>query len=156
MVHTLHEGEYAASDDPSWIDEAVLHAFLVGSHWAKDIPLETQRRAMAHSLNVAICHTSGDDERTMVGFGRLVTDRATFAYLCDVFVVEAHRGRGLSLLLMRHIQSHPELQGLRRWVLSTKDAHRIYERFGFGSVRHPDRYMEIFDPEIYSKAKHAR
>lgn len=152
MAHEVREGDYAVSDDPSWIDEGVVHTFLRRSHWAADIPFETQREAMRHSLNFSIRRESAAGEREMVGFGRVVTDRATFAYLCDVFVLEEHRGRGLSTLLMNCIMTHPALQGLRRFVLSTKDAHGIYERYGFRGVRWPERYMEILDPEIYTKA----
>lgn len=153
MAHEIREGEYAVSDEPTWIDERVVHGFLRRSHSAADIPIETQRAAMRHSLSFSICLERAGAAREMVGFGRIITDRATFAYLCDVFVLEEHRGRGLSLLLMRCVMSHPDLQGLRRFVLSTKDAHGICERFGFRGVRHPDRYMEILDPEIYTKAK---
>lgn len=152
MAHEVRDGEFAVSDDPGWIDESVVHGFLKRSHWAADIPIETQRLAMRHSLNFSICHAPQDGVRSMVGYGRVVTDHSTFAYLCDVFVLEEHRGRGLSVLLMHCVMSHPELQGLRRFVLSTKDAHGLYERYGFGAVKYPERYMEILDPEMYTKA----
>ncbi len=153
MAHELRTGGYGASDDPTWIDESVAHGFLARSHWAAGMPLEVMRKSFEHSLCISARALREGEAREMVGFARLVTDRSTFAYLCDVFVLEEHRGRGVSLLLMDCVMSHPDLQGLRRFVLSTKDAHGIYRRYGFGGVRYPDRYMEIFDPELYLKAE---
>jgi GNAT superfamily N-acetyltransferase len=88
-----------------------------------------------------------------VGFARVITDRATFAYLADVFVVESHRGRGLSKLMMQSIMAHPELQGLRRWSLVTRDAHRLYSAFGFLPVAKPEMWMEIYNPDVYSASQ---
>ncbi len=153
MAHELRNTDYAASDDPAWIDEPVVHAFLARSHWAAGIPVDVMRRSLAHSLCFSARRLRDGRPEAMVGFARIVTDRSTFAYLCDVFVLEEHRGRAVSLLLLDAIMTHPDLQGLRRFVLSTKDAHAIYERFGFHALRYPERYMEIFDPELYRKTQ---
>jgi len=135
---------YVITTDPARIDAAAIHAYLVGSYWAEGIPLETVKRSLAHSINFAIL--AGD---ALAGFGRVITDRATFGYLGDVFVLEAHRGRGLSKWLMRCIDEHPELQGFRRWVLLTRDAHGLYRQFGYQPPAKPDRYMERHSPDVY-------
>jgi GNAT superfamily N-acetyltransferase len=101
-------------------------------------------KTVQHSLTWGIYHAGGQ-----VGFARVITDRATFAYLCDVFVDSGHRGIGLSKALVSTILAHPELQGLRRWMLVTADAHTLYEQFGFSAPKHPERYMEIHRPGIY-------
>ena len=121
-----------------------IHRYLTRSYWAEGIPIETVRRSLEHSINFSILH-----ETTLAGFGRVVTDRATFGYVGDVFVLEAHRGKGLSKWLMECMLAHPELQGLRRWVLLTRDAHGLYRRFGFGPLARPERYMERHAPDVY-------
>jgi GNAT superfamily N-acetyltransferase len=123
----------------------VIHGYLVQSYWAKGIPRETLARAVEHSLCFGAYDTSG----AQVGFARVITDFATFAYLADVFVLESHRGQGIGKLLMECIKQHPELQGLRRWTLSTKDAHTLYAQFGFTALQWPERYMEILRLNIY-------
>jgi GNAT superfamily N-acetyltransferase len=87
----------------------------------------------------------------LVGFARIISDRATFAYLADVFILPSHRGRGLSLWLMECIVSHPDLQGLRRWMLATQDAHRLYAKFGFTPLKSPESWMEIHRPDVYAR-----
>ena len=139
-------GEYLITTDPARVDLAVVHGYLADSYWAKDIPLEKVRRSIEHSLNFSIYH----GER-QVGFARVITDYATFGYLGDVFVLEPHRGRGLSKWLMELVVAHPDLQGFRRWVLLTRDAHGLYQQFGFKAIAAAERYMERWDPEVYRR-----
>jgi len=132
--------------DPAKIDREIVYRFLSQSYWARGIPRAVLERALANSL----CFSLFDGEE-QVGFARVVTDRASFAYLADVFVVPTHRGRGLSKLLMETIVAHPDLQGLRRWVLVTADAHGLYARYGFTPLAKVDGYMERWDPEVYQR-----
>ena len=138
-----HE-EFTITSDPSRIDAEAAHAFLSRSYWAEAIPLEVVRRAIAGSLAFAVLR--GDEQ---VGFARVITDRATFAYLADVYILEPWRGRGLAHRLLEAIQAHPELQGLRRWMLATRDAHGLYAAHGFTPVREPGRWMEIARAGMY-------
>lgn len=137
---------FTVTCDPARVDVDVVTGFLTESYWAKGIPREIVARSIANSLCFALLH--GD---TQVGFARVVTDQATFAYLADVFVAPAFRGRGLSKFLMECVNAHPGLQGLRRWLLVTRDAHGLYERFGFKPLASPDRLMERHDPGIYTR-----
>src|SRR5450755_355208 len=130
--------------DPTKIDKEIVYRFLSQSYWTRGLPREVFERAIANSLCFSLF--DGDDQ---VGFARVATDRATFAYLADVFVLPAHRGRELSKLLMETIIAHPELQGLRRWVLITRDAHGLYARYGWRPLANVDGYMERWDPEVY-------
>ena len=132
------------SSDPRRLDVAVVHGFLTQSYWSPGIPRHVVERAIAHS----ICFGAYDGDQ-QVGFARVVSDRATYAYVCDVFVLPAHRGRGVGKLIMAAIMSHPELQGLRRWSLATRDAHGLYRHYGFGDLRHPERAMEVFNDRPY-------
>ena len=141
-----HRGEYTITTDPARVDLAVVHGFLEISYWAKGIPLEVVRRSIEHSLNFSVLH--GEEQ---VGYARVITDFATFAYLGDVFVLEAHRGRGLSKWLMELVVAHPDLQGFRRWVLLTRDAHGLYAQFGFHALAKPESYMERWVPEAYRR-----
>jgi N-acetylglutamate synthase-like GNAT family acetyltransferase len=145
LTWTHPHGEFEISTDPSRIDVAAVHEFLTASYWAKGIPLETVRRSIHNSLSFGIRRDS-----ELAGFARVITDRATFAYLADVFVVESFRGRGLSKWLMQCIFAHPELQGLRRWSLITRDAHALYRQFGFHQLKSPERWMELHNPKVYS------
>jgi GNAT superfamily N-acetyltransferase len=138
--------DYEVSTDPARIDVEAAHAFLAGTYWAKEIPVEVVRKAIANSLCVAAFR-----DGRQVAFARVVTDRATFAYLADVYVLEEHRGAGLSRRLLEALFAHPELQGLRRWMLVTRDAHGVYEKFGFTALAHADRVMERHDPEVYTR-----
>lgn len=140
-----HRGEYTLSDDPARIDVGAVHAYLTRSYWAEGIPLDLVRRSIAGALCVGVYHATVGQ----VGFARVVTDRATFGYLCDVYVLEGHRGHGLGKWLVEATLAHPDLQGLRRLVLVTKDAHEVYRPFGFTAPAHPDRYMEIARPGLY-------
>jgi GNAT superfamily N-acetyltransferase len=137
--------DYAISCDPAATSLDVVHRFLAEeSYWARDIPRSVVATEIANSLCFALLHRG-----TQVGFARVVTDRATIAYLGDVFVLEAHRGKGLSAWLMECVTSHPELQGLRRWMLLTGDAHGLYRKFGFNELAAPEKWMEKFDPFVY-------
>jgi GNAT superfamily N-acetyltransferase len=130
--------------DPAEMDVAVIHATLSNSYWARGIPVETVRRSLAGSLVVGAF--DGDHQ---VGFARAVTDRATFAYVSDVFVLDDYRGRGLARRMMEALLAHPELQGLRRWMLATRDAHGLYAKFGFVPLDGTGRFMEKVDRDIY-------
>jgi GNAT superfamily N-acetyltransferase len=138
-------GEYTLSADPARVDAAAVHAYLTRSYWAEGISLELVKRCIAGSMCVGVYHETAGQ----VGFARVITDRASFAYLCDVFVLEAHRGRGLGKWMMEAVMAHPDLQRLRRFVLVTKDAHELYRPFGFTASAQPDRYMEIARPGLY-------
>lgn len=136
---------FTITTDRTQVDTALVAEFLASSYWAKGIPAATVRK----SIENALCFLVFDGER-QVGFARVITDRATFAYIGDVFIIEACRGRGLSKWMMECIMGHPELQGLRRWVLATADAHGLYEQFGFTPVKSPERWMERHDAEVYT------
>ncbi len=138
------QGQFEISCDPARIDLEMVHRFLASSYWARGIPLETVRRSLQHSLCFGIY-----DQGQQIGFARVITDHATFAYLADVFVLETHRGLGLSKWLMQCILAHPELQHLRRWSLVTQDAHGLYRQFGFTQLASPERWMERHDAEVY-------
>jgi GNAT superfamily N-acetyltransferase len=144
MVHEVRQGELVVSTDRSRLDLDVIHGFLTRSYWAKGISRETVARSLEHSL----CFGAYADGR-QVGFARVITDRATYAYIADVFVLESDRGRGVGKRLMDCIVSHPELHGLRRWTLFTRDAHGLYRRYGFGDPRYPERLMERLDDTAY-------
>jgi len=137
---------YSISDDPEAVDLDVVHGFLTGSYWAKGIPRETVARGIANSIPFSLFL-----ERRQVGFARAVTDRATFAYLADVFVLDDQRGRGLGAWLVSTVLAHPELQGLRRWLLATRDAHGLYRRLGFTDVADPSMLLTRHDPGIYAR-----
>lgn len=145
--HTPIPG-YTISDDPARLQVDAIHAFLTRCYWSEGIPRATVERAIRHSL----CFGVYAPDCAQVGFARVITDRTTFAYLCDVYILEPHRGRGLSKALLRSIDSHPDLQGLRRFNLVTLDAHGLYAQFGFAVPSKPERYMERLVPDIYQKA----
>jgi len=147
MSEWKHE-EFTVTDERSRLDLAVIHSFLLRSYWAPDVPLEIVRRSIENSL----CFGAFAGER-QIGFARVITDRATFAYLADVFVLEDWRRRGVSKFLVRCIREHPELQNLRRWMLATADAHGLYRQFGFHELREPQRLMEIVDRDVYQRMR---
>jgi len=127
------------------LDVDVIHKFLSEeSYWANRRTREQTRRAIENS----ICFGLYDGD-AQIGFARVVSDFSTFAYLGDVFVLKEYRGRGLSKMLMEAVVSHPDLQGLRRWLLATKDAHGLYEQFDFAPLRFPERWMERTAPDAY-------
>ena len=138
-------GPYTLSDDPRRIDARAIHAYLTRSYWSAGIPLELVVRAVRGSL----CIGAYDSAGPQVGLVRLVSDYATFCYVCDVYVLEEHRGQGLSKAMLGMAMDHPSLHGLRRWSLVTADAHGLYRQFGFKAVAQPERHMERVDPEVY-------
>ena len=137
--------EYEFTCDRKRLDIEGIHAFLVQSYWSPGIPRSIVERAIANSLCFAVFH-----ENQQIGFARVVTDKATFAYLADVYILPEHRGQGLSKRLVAEVIQHPELQGLRRMMLGTLDAHGLYEKFGFKRLAAPERLMEIHNPGIYN------
>ena len=140
--YTWQRGDYEISTDRSRLNIDLIHDYLSNhSYWAAGRSREVVERSIENSLPFGIYKSSGQ-----VGFARIVTDYATFAWVADVFILPEHRGQGLSKRLMEVIIAHPQLQGFRRWVLSTKDAHGLYERFGFIKLRRPERWMERPDP----------
>ena len=140
---------YLISTEKSKINVALVHNYLCyHSYWAEGIPLEVVQRSIQNSLCFAMYKS---DEQ--IGFARVISDFATYAYLADVFIVPEERGKGLSKWLMRVIMNHPQLQGLRRFVLATKDAHGLYAQFGFTAYPNPDRLMTIGYSEIYKGLK---
>src|ERR1051326_4083734 len=131
---------YFASTDKKLLDVPLIHDYLSNhSYWAKGRSIEQVRISIENSMCFGV-YSGG----TQVGFARVITDKSTFAYLADVFILDAHRGRGLSKLLMEEILKHPDLQNLRRFMLATKDAHALYEKFGFKNISRPERWMEMF------------
>lgn len=144
---SVHAGAYVISDDPARLDLEVLHAYLRRAYWSEGIPFEVLERAVRGSLCIGAYEQAGGQ----VGLVRLVSDYATFCYVCDVFVLEAHRGRGISQGMVKMAIEHPRLQGLRRWFLVTRDAHGLYAQFGFVSPTHPQRYMERTNPFAYGR-----
>lgn len=138
---------YALSTDPARLDRDAIYAYLVASYWAERIPRDVFER----SIDQALCFGLRAPDGSQVGFARVITDRATIAYLGDVFVLETHRGRGLSKWMMDCVIGHPELQGLRRWILLTRDAHGLYRKYGFTDLAKPDRWMERWDPDVYQR-----
>jgi GNAT superfamily N-acetyltransferase len=140
--------DFLISTDPTRLDLDVIYDFLTNCYWAKGIPREVVVRSIEHALCFGIYESGGQ-----VGFARVISDFATIAYVGDVFVVESHRGRGLGKWLMECIVQHPGLQNLRRWILTTRDAHGLYSQFGFTPVKTPERFMERHQANIYEKAR---
>jgi GNAT superfamily N-acetyltransferase len=144
MVESWERGDYVISTDRSRLDVELIHDFISNtSYWGQGRTVEVVQRSLDNSLNFGIY-----SDNKQVGFARVVTDYATFAWIADVFVLPEHRGRGLSKWLMEVVISHPRLQGFRRWVLATKDAHSLYARFGFIPMHRPERWMERPDPNM--------
>jgi GNAT superfamily N-acetyltransferase len=159
-VMEYRRGEFVISTDPARMDLDVIHGFLTNCYWAKGIPREVVAQSIEHSLCFGVYDESPrlakDGRRgapVQVGFARVVSDFATVAYLGDVFVLESYRGRGLSRWLMQCVVGHPALQNLRRWILLTRDAHRLYSQFGFTPLKAPERYMERHRPDVYEAAE---
>lgn len=142
--HEWFREPYRICTDPALLDLGLVHGFLRGSYWAKGIPRQTVERSIANSLPFGLYHG-----RDQIGFARVVSDHATFAYLCDVFVLPPFRGQGLGRWLCQTALAHPQLQGIRRWILATKDAHGLYATIGFAPLATPARFMEIADDDVY-------
>lgn len=139
-------GDYLITTDNSKIDFEVVHQFLATSYWCEGIPKPVLQKAIDNSLCFSVFHS-----KRQIGFARIISDFATFAYLADVFILEEERGKGLSKWLMKIIMAHPNLQHLRRFTLATADAHELYKKFGFTAPTKPKRMMEISVPGIYLK-----
>jgi GNAT superfamily N-acetyltransferase len=133
---------FEISTDRARLDVALVHEFLRTSYWADGRQRTVVERSIEHSLCFGVYHLG-----RQVAFARVVSDRAVFAYLMDVFVVPEFRGRGISKALMRAVLDHPDLQNLRMFLLATKDAHGLYERFGFRSLTEPERLMAVLNPD---------
>ena len=148
-TYEVRDHDVLISTDPALLDRALVHTFLSErSYWAQGISRELVDRSIDHSLCFGV-HRGG----RQVGFARVVTDFATFAWLADVFVVEAERGRGLSKQLVAAVVAHPRLQGLRRFLLGTLDAHGLYAQFGFKPIGEVERFMEIHRPNVYNRSE---
>jgi ribosomal protein S18 acetylase RimI-like enzyme len=140
-------GAYEISTDPARLDVAAIHGYLTRSYWSPGIPIEIVERALRHSLCFGVYESAGGAQ---VGLARVVTDYATFAYLCDVYVLEEHRGHGLGKRMMHELMAHPALSGARRVMLATRDAHGLYAGFGFLEAGAAKNLMEIVRPDIYA------
>lgn len=136
--------DYRVSDDKALLDIEFVYQFISNSYWAKGIPKET----MTQGLDNSLCFMLFENEQP-IGFARVVSDYATFGYLADVFVIDSYQGRGLGKWLMACVMSHPQLQGLRRFMLATLDAHGVYEPFGFEAINKPEMLMQVHRPDIY-------
>jgi GNAT superfamily N-acetyltransferase len=139
-----HKEEFTITTDKSKMDIDVIHGYLSRSYWAQGVPRTTVQKSIEGSLSFAVLHGS-----RQVGFARVITDKATFGYLSDVFILEEYRGKGLSKWLMEIILGHPELQNFRRFLLSTRDAHGLYRQFGFKDLVAPENWMQVYNPEVY-------
>jgi GNAT superfamily N-acetyltransferase len=145
VIDEWRKENFVITTDRSRLNSEFIHSFLsVQAYWAMGRTLDVVHRAMENSLNFGVF-----DGEQQIGFARVVTDFATFAWVADVFITEKYRGRGLGVWLIDVITSHPKLQGLRRWVLATRDAHELYRRFGFNGLTNPQRYMEKMSDRLY-------
>lgn len=135
---------YEITTDTTRMDVPAIHAFLSQTYWSPGIPLSLVQRAIANSLCFGVLLGT-----QQVGFARVITDKASFAYLADVYVLEPHRGKGLARLIIEGVIAHPDLQGLRRILLATRDAHALYAQYGFKPLAEPDRMMEVHRPNSY-------
>jgi GNAT superfamily N-acetyltransferase len=146
---TWTRGDYEISTDAARLDLGLTHKFLTGdAYWSEGVPREIVERAVGNSINFGLYKGAAQ-----AGLVRVVSDKATFAWVCDVFVLPEHRGLGLGKWMMECVIAHPDLQGLRRWLLATNDAHGLYAQYGFTPLHDPTRYMELWDPEIYRRAR---
>lgn len=142
----LEVGEILISCDKEKLDVTAVHAFLSTTYWSPEIPLATLQHAIENSLCFSVLKKD-----QQVGFARVVSDQATFAYLCDVYIVSSCRGSGLAKMLLQAILQHPKLQGLRRFLLATRDAHGLYQQVGFTELAKPESFQEIYRPDIYQR-----
>jgi len=150
-MQEYRKGEFVISTDRKRLNLDLIHEFLTNCYWAKGISREIVARSIAHSVCFGV-YANGKQ----VGFARIISDFATYAYIGDVFVLESHRSHGLGKWLMECIMRHPQLQGLRRWSLVTRDAHGLYGNFGFTPLKNPASYMELHDPDVYQRAQAAQ
>ena len=143
MIYSIEKNNYLISTDKNKIDVDYVHSFLSQSYWSPGAPISVVKKAMKGSLCFGVYFRN-----RQIGYARMVTDKATFAYLADVFIDEDHRGKGLAKWLVEMILAHPQLRGLRRILLATKDAHKLYEQCGFTAINNPERYM-VYNPSAY-------
>jgi GNAT superfamily N-acetyltransferase len=146
MTQEWRLGKYIISTDKDLLDLWAIHNFLKTSYWAEGIPFDIVKKSIEHSLNFGVYKAE-----KQIGFARVITDYATYAYIGDVFILEDFRGQGLGIWLMQVIAEYPELQGLRRWSLLTGDAHELYHKTGFQELQNPELYMEKANPDIYKR-----
>jgi len=148
-----HVSGYTLSTDPARLDLLTIHRFLsIEAYWCQGIPLPVVEKAIAHSLCFGVYADATEDlPERQVGFARVITDFATYAYICDVFILQEYRGHGLGKWLVSCIREHPHLQGLRRWSLATRDAHSLYTQYGFQPLSNPERWMQITDPDAHKR-----
>lgn len=152
MDQQWRRGDYSISTDRARLDLETIHDYLSKqSYWAKGRSMETIRRSIENSVAFGVYRGAEQQQEQQVGFARVITDYATFAWLADVFILDSARGQGLGKWLVEVILAHPELQGFRRWVLATKDAHELYRRYGFMELKRPERWMERQDPQTEEK-----
>ena len=142
----MHNSNFSISTNKSKLDLAMIHNFLKNSYWSEDIPVAVVEKSIANSFGFGVYEDS-----KQVGFARVITDYTTFAYLGDVFILEGYRGQGLGKWLVKSILEHPELQGLKKWLLVTKDAHELYRQYGFQNLAKPEGYMEILSFNNYKQ-----
>ncbi len=145
-------GGYVISTDKGRLDLDVIHGFLVSSYWVTGITRQTVERAIKHSLCFGVFKVHGQTG-SQVGFARVISDLATFAYIADVFILESHRGQGLGKWLIGCMLSHPDLQNLRDWLLATTYAQGLYSQFGFQPLVHPERWMRVYNPDVYKEQR---
>ncbi|WP_233558121.1 GNAT family N-acetyltransferase [Alginatibacterium sediminis] len=143
--------DYRISSDLDQMDFDFIYSFISQSYWAKGMPRELCQRALQNSW----CFALFDGNQQQLAFARLITDRATFAYLADVFVSPQHQGKGLGKAIVQQILDQPEVKGLRRLVLATADAHGLYEKLGFEPLSNPERFMQIWQPSVYQQGEHS-
>ncbi len=146
MTFERTRGGHRITTDPGELDVDAVHAYLTRSYWAEGVTRERVARSIERSLCFSLKGAAGQ-----IGLARVISDFATFAYLCDVYVLEEHQGQGLGTWLMETVMSHPDLASLRRFVLVTRDAHGLYEKLGFRPLENPSRYMEIAKPDLYKR-----
>lgn len=144
---TIEKDEFTISTDREKLDLDFIHAFLSGqSYWLPGVPFERVKRAADHSLNFGLYHKD-----KQIGYARIVTDFTRIAYLADVFIIDGYRGKGLSKWLIQEIMNHPDLQHLGRWMLHTRDAHGLYEQYGWTKPSKPETYLEVYHPDSYKQ-----
>ncbi|MEO0559166.1 MAG: GNAT family N-acetyltransferase [Bacteroidota bacterium] len=148
MMERIHESGIVCTDDPTRLDFDVIHGYLAQSYWSAHIPRQLVERAAQGSIAIGLY-----DGEAQIGYARVISDGTTFAYLADVFVLDAYQGRGLGTWFMQQILDHPNLQDLRRWLLTTQDAHAFYERLGFVHNPFPERFMVIAKENPYAPAE---
>lgn len=142
-------GDFTITTDKNKLDLHAIHDFLSKkSGWSDGIPFETMKTSIENSLNFGLFY-----KNTQIGFARVISDFATIGYLGDIYVLEEHRGKGLSKALMEQVMNHPNLQGLRRWILLTSTAEWLYEKYNFTKLPNPEFYMELYNPEFTSQIK---